>query len=398
MKAISFNSSFSDGIFEVKTLLNIGVFAVLAGLMACHHLRLAQAPSVSATDWRFYGGTRERTNASLYEIKPPLTVAWEYDASAGFGVYSASAVDNLLFVGTLKGEVHVIDIQTGHGMGVNDFGSAVAGTPIPDGALMYVALAHREKSLVAFNVTNGATPWGAKLGDIETSPLLDGDRLFVTTANGKIVCLGKKEGMPVWEYAVPPHPRPVLIHSSPASDGNVVVFGCDDGSIVAVGSDDGQPRWRAKTGQSIMASPSIRDSVVYVGSLDSTFYAFHAKDGKLLWKRRLGTKIFASQAVGQDRVYVGTVGGILYALNRETGAIDWTFTTNSVISAAPLLSGNILYAGCLDKNLYALDAKTGDMLWSYKAEGRIKTMPIAYRDFLIILEDNRTVLCLKESK
>ena len=235
-------------------------------------------------DWQFYGGTIERTNNSSYELKPPLTFAWQYDASAGFSPYSAAVVDNIIFVGNLQGEVHAVDVRTGKEFGAYDFGSAVYGTPVIDGELMYVVLGNEDESLVAYNLISGKILWKAKLGDIETSPLLHENHLFITTLDGKIVSIEKEHGNRAWEYEVPSHITPAAIHSSPASDGNVIVFGCDDGSLYAVTKNYGQLKWHAKTHGSILASPSIKDSVVYVGSLDSTLYAIQVSTGKIIWK------------------------------------------------------------------------------------------------------------------
>ena len=381
------------------------MFVVSICLTSCHQLILRQALLPSPADWRFYGGSIGRTNASTDEIRPPLTVAWDNDGGAGFSVYSAAAVSNLLFIGNLKGEVHVMDINTGKEAGMHDFGSAVIGTPAVDREIMYVALGHKEISLIAYDLSDGSIPWKEKLGDIETSPLLVGDRIYVATVNGKLVCLNKETGFTAWEYEIPSRGTsrsaqnsPGMIHSSPASDGNLVVFGCDDGCVYAVSVDNGQLKWRAKALRSIVASPSISGNAVFVGSLDSTFYAFDIASGNIIWKQKLDSKIYASQSVGEKDVYVGTSEGILYSLSRETGNIEWTFKATSVISAPPLLSGNILYVGCLDKTLYAVDATTGELKWKFDAGGRIKTMPIAYKGYLVLLEDDRTVVALKQSR
>ncbi len=379
----------------IKIVYKIFTALVILCFTGCNALRLSQAPVASKDDWQFYGGTIERKNVSPYELKPPLALAWEQDASASFSPYSAAIVENILFIGSLQGEVQAIDIRTGKELGSRDFGSAVYGTPVLDGMMMYVVLGHDEESLVAYNLMSGKTIWKAKLGDIETSPLLMDNHLYVTTLDGKLVCIEKEKGKTVWEFAVPAHSS---IHSSPASDGNVIVFGCDDGALYAVNKNDGKLKWRTTTRGSILASPSIKDTLVYAGSLDSSFYAIHIATGKIVWTQNLGTKIYASQTIGEENLYIGTPTGIMFALNLMNGSVAWTFKTSSVISAPSMIAGNILYIGSNDNNLYALEAKTGQQIWKYTTEGRIRTMPLVYKEYVVILQDDRTITALKQAR
>jgi outer membrane protein assembly factor BamB len=342
-----------------------------------------------------YGGRMERTNAGGTAVQPPLLKAWEYGAGAGFSCYSAAIVDSTVVVGTLQGEVHFIDVGTGHGLGSHDFGSAIVGTPVVDKQFIFVALAHDEESLVAYNVTLGDIEWKAKIGDIESSPLLVDDRLYVASVNGKLFCLNKVTGQTIWTFAIAPSRQMSAIHSSPASDGNAVFFGCDNGDLYAVGLEDGKLRWRGRTGGSIMASPSLSGGTVYVGSLDRAVHAFDAATGRQLWKRSLGANIFSSQAVDDRHVYIGTAGRTLYCLNKDDGSIVWTFTAKGGFSASPLLSGDVLYAGCLDRTLYAFNAYTGEVLWQFKSTGRIKSTPVAWKQRLVVLAEDDNVMAFK---
>ena len=379
----------------MRTEAWIWSLVIVSGLQGCSYLQLQRSVRISPEDWTLFGGSMERTNVAHSVVTPPLSKVWEYDASAGFSSYSAVVAESVLFVGNLQGEVHAVHIAMGKGIGSYNFSSAIVGTPIIENDRMFVALTRTEESLVAYSLLLGRIEWRAKVEDIETSPLLVGKRLYVTTLNGKLVCVEKNSGDVVWKYDVPTHGRSKLIHSSPASDGNLVVFGCDDGVLYAVGIDDGKLRWRASTEGSILASPSIDKGNVFVGSLDGALYSFNLTTGKQIWKHHLGSKIYSSQAVGLYHVYVGTAGRTIYCLDESTGATVWKASTNSVVNATPLLSGTILYVGCIDKTLYAYDAQLGEKVWEYKAEGRIKTMPVVAKNYLFLLTEDQSVIAFK---
>ena len=365
-------------------------------LQGCNYLHLMRPIKSSPEDWTF-GGSMERTNVAHDIVEPPLSMMWEYDASAGFSSYAGAVADSLLFVGNLHGEVHVIYLASGKGAGSYNFGSAIVGTPIIENNQLFVALTHVEENLISYNLLNGAIEWKTKVGDIETSPLLIGNRLYVTTLEGTLQCIEKNSGDVLWKYEVPRHDRIIPIHSSPASDGNLIVFGCDDGTLYAVGLIDGTLRWKTSSGGGIFASPSIDQGSVFVGSLDGSMYSYDLNTGKLLWKTPLGAKIYGSQAVASHRLYVGTAGRTIDCLDEGTGAILWSATTNGVINSTPLLSGTVLYVGCLDKTLYAYNAQTGEKIWEYKTEGRIKTMPVIAKDYLFLFAEDRSVLAFKHS-
>jgi outer membrane protein assembly factor BamB len=383
--------------FLMMGFRHIGLFVIIVLLIAgCAILKLPSAPRVQSRDWNMYGGEIGRTNVAKEILIPPLTVAWEYDASAGFSPYSAAAVDTFLFVGNLKGEVQVIKIKNGKGAGDRDFGSAILGTPVIDDEMMYVVLAHDEESMQAYNLQSAVLQWRAHVGDVETSPLLLNRKLYVTTLEGKLHCIDKSYGTLVWTYELPRNVRTPIIRSSPSSDGNIIVFGSDHGNVYAVGASDGMLRWTARTRASIVATPSVSNGTVFVGSLDSTMYALDIATGAIRWTQPLGARIFASQAVDQQHVYVGTVGRTMYCLDAATGKIIWNMPTNGIINSAPLISGNIVYVGCADKNLYAFNKETGEAVWQYTAEGRIKTMPIIISDRLILLTEDRSVIGMKQ--
>ncbi len=370
---------------------------ILLALSGCSVLHFQNFSRTKADDWPMYGGTMGRENVSREVLSPPLTVAWESDASAGFGPYSASAADSFLFVGNLKGEVQAMRIRDGKDMGGKDFGSAVVGTPVIDNEMMYVVLGHDEESILAYNLQDAAIRWRANLGDIETSPLFIGRRLYVTTLSGTLFCIDKSDGSTVWSFAIPEDARTRIIRSSPASDGRSIFFGCDNGKIYAVDISNGILRWSFAARATVLASPSVSHGLVYAGSLDSTMYALDAETGILRWARPLGARIIASQAVDQENVYVGTAGHSIFALDAESGDIAWRIQTEGVVNAAPLVSGNVVYVGCIDKKLYALDTKRGDILWQYTAQGRIKSVPIVFRNNLILLAEDFSVIALKHA-
>ena len=368
------------------------LFVVIAG---CSQLRVQQSFITKADDWKMFGGDIGRTNAAHGStLRLPLTQVWEFETTAGFGGSAGSISDQRLFVSNLRGEVQLIDVTTGAGIGKMDFGTSIVGTPVIKHGVMYLALASSEESLVAYDLQNGKILWSSRLGDIESSPLLIDRHLYCTTTRGELICVGVGNGSREWTFT-PREQRAPSSRSSPASDGALVVYATQSGRVYAVDKSNGALKWTSATDGNIVTSPTLSGGTAYVGALDGALYAFDAESGKRLWKRELGGKIFGGQAVDDSCVYVGTTGRTIFCLDKKDGSLRWSFSTPGMINSAPVVTGKIVFTGGLDRMIYALNVSDGSLLWKQEVPGRIKTMPIVWKDYLIVFSEDRSILAFK---
>lgn len=371
-------------------------FMVALNLVSCSVIKVTKQIKPQATDWVQYGGSHLRTNYSKIELTPPLVPVWEYDAEAGFGPYSVTAADSILFVPNLRGDLHLVDIQSGKKIKKQKLGKAITGSVALTTGSVYIALLNNSKTLGKFDLINGKYEWTINAGQIESAPLLFGKQVFVSSLEGKLSAVDTRSGVLKWEF-VPVKKNVKPMRSSPATDGNTVVVGSDDGNLYAVDIDNGKLKWKFTTAKSIFSSPSIVGNAVVFGSLDGYYYCVNIADGSLIWKKNFSAPIFSSQAVSDSFVYVGASDGMLRCLDITDGTEKWSFKAQSNFYAAPLISGNILYIGSLDKKLFALDVHSGNLVWSYLMEGRIKSSPAVWGGYLFILTDNQIVTAFVEN-
>lgn len=364
--------------------------------MSCSVIKLTKQIKPQATDWVQYGGNHLRANNSPIKLTPPLVPVWEYDAEAGFGPYSVTASDSILFIGNLRGDLHLVDIHSGKKIKKQKFGTAIPGGVSLTTNAIYIAMLNNSHTLGKFNLLDGNYDWTINAGQIETAPLLYARQVFVASLQGKVSALDTRSGILNWEFA-PTGKNIKPIRSSPATDGNTFVVGSDDGNLYALDIDNGKFKWKFKTEKSIFSSPSIVGDAVLFGSLDGNYYCVNISDGCLIWKKNFSAPIFSSQAVSDSFVYVGASDGVLRCLAISDGTEIWSFEAQSNFYAAPLISGNILYVGSLDKTLYAIDVRTGNLVWSYLMNGRIISSPAIWGDYLFVLTDNRIVTAFVES-
>ncbi len=369
------------------------VFLVL--INGCSRLIIKKIPAYLPSDLSISQNDIGRTNSTNFEISPPLSVIWNYTASGGFGTFPASHVDDIICVGDLNGEINLLNIKTGKSLGSKKFGSTIIGTPLIDGDNLYVALSNDENTLNSYNLLKGAVNWRLALGEIETSPLIIGEKICVTTLTGKLICVEKFRGQIVWTFD-PPIPQILKIcHSSPASDGNLIVYSCEGGYIFALNLSDGKLSWQTNIGSSIISSPAIYQNRVFIGSLDSSFYSFDLSTGTQIWKRSLGSSVYTSQAVSNKYVFVSTVGKSLYCLSFKDGEIIWEKRMKGLILSPPLLSGKFLYIASTDKCLSVVDVDNGKFVWQFKTEDRIKSIPLIVPGRLFLFLENRNIIALQ---
>lgn len=138
-------------------------------------------------------------------------------------------------------------------------------------------------------------------GAFETTPVVVGNTMYVTTAGGRVLALNAATGTELWEYQ--PQPATVTLCCGPVNHG-VAVYG----------------------------------QSVYVGSLDAKLVALDARTGRPVWERQLadpaaGYSVTMAPLAADGRVYVGVAGerygirGFLAAFDAASGEEIWRWHT-----------------------------------------------------------------------
>jgi len=374
-----------------KSVMAVLLLALLCG---CEGLRIDRSIKMGPSDWVTLGGQTTRKNEAASSVQPPLHEIWQYDAGGGITA-SPLVQDSILVICTLKGELHAVDLRTGKRIGYVTLDGAAAGTPVWIGTDVYVPISYQDETIESVSINDGARNWRAKFGQSESSPLFFEKRLYVTSLNGTLYCLNAFNGDQVWKFQPAKEDVREPVRSSPATDGNVVVFGCDDGGVYAVHRATGEEIWKFKASQSIFASPIIVKGCVVVGSLDGKLYCLDVQSGTMVWSFDTKSRVFGSASTNDSLVFVGTADGHCYALRVEDGSPVWKFEAKSVINSAPLVTRDFVYVGSLDKNLYALDIQSGKEIWHYEAPGRIKVSPVIWNGTLLVTSEDNYVTALR---
>jgi len=355
----------------------------------CTGINLSRAIVSGEYDWIMAGGSPEQQNIAKSMVNPPLEVVWSYNLDAGIG-YSAFAVsDEVVFVNNLQGEMYGLDISSGGKVGqINFLGKDANTTPLIMGNDVIVTFAGDKKySIASYSLLAGEINWRKKLGDIQTSPIMKDDYIYVGTLGGKFYKLDK-DGKIIWFFKTGSP-----IHSTCAVSGGNVVFGTDKGNLYCLNTANGSQNWEYKTGAPVNASPLAFDDKIFIGSDDSNYVCLDLNSGNKIWSVNLKTKIFSGSALfNSTAVIFGGVNGNLYSLNIKDGSVNWKFYSYGVITGSPVTSGNNVFFTSYDRNVYCINGNNGEKLWSYEMEGKGKTSPVIWKNFLFTADD-QSVIC-----
>lgn len=424
---------------------------------------------------------------SRWDTKTGMNVKWT--AKSGSQSYAGPVVaDGKVFIGTnneaardpaVKGDKGVLmafDAKSGEFLWqmvtdklpsgrVNDWPQqGVCSTPFVEGKRLYYT--SNQGRIVALDTEGmkdgnqgfqGEKYKGAKDGDViwefdmiaeldvfphnlaAGSPLVVGDLLYVTTANGvdeghvnipspkapSFIALDKNTGKLVWESEAPGEG---IIHStwSTASYGtlggkDVVVFPGGDGYVYGFEPLKGTLLWKFNgnpkdavyalgargTKNDFIASAVIHDGKVHIGMGQDpehgegvgNFWVFDPRDGTgditdkaTVWHR--GGKDFhrtiSTVAIQDGIVYAADLSGFLYALDAKTGDLYWTHDMLAAVWGSPFVADGKLYLGDEDGDVTVFKlGKKKEVLAEMNFGQSVYATPYAKDGVLYVLSRNQ---------
>ena len=191
------------------------------------------------------------------------------------------------------------------------------------------------------------------------------------------------------------------IYSTPVTDGEHLFIGDDIGVLYCLDLKSGTPSWTFETGMRLVGSPAVSDGVVVFGSANYNIYGLDAKTGKELWHITTKQAVMGAATIHEGIAYIGGGDGRMFAINIHTGDIKWSFNDlKNYVLTRPLVYRNKLYFGCWDTHLYALHLSDGSIAWKWnngKSNPKLSpasVWPVAANGKIFITAPDRYFTCL----
>jgi outer membrane protein assembly factor BamB len=191
--------------------------------------------------------------------------------------------------------------------------------------------------LGAFRAKDGSVVWRQTLGpSIDGPPAIDGNALFVTLADGRLLRLSILTGATEWTTWFEADAKALLA----AND--LVYVSLGDGRFVAYAQADGRYRWSYLFGAGAIGAPVSDTDHVYVALSNNTVQALDRHIGNQRWKVALTDRPMSGPMLGTDGVLMPTTNGEISIAKRKdghtTGRIPPPPTPEGAVEAVRLLA------------------------------------------------------------
>ncbi len=326
--------------------------------------------------WPLYGYTKEHTRffPAPARLRPPFRLLWAQDYGTLLEFPPVIRGDHIFQLGD-DAVLNAISKRNGRTYWSKHLGNLSASSPAVVGRTVYVTVLSGSNGgrVVALDYGHGAIRWSRDLASrAESSPLVDGGRVYFGSENGTVYALDASNGSVIWTYHAAG-----AVKASPTLKDGVLYFGDYSGQVQAVRAADGHRLWISGSEGALLGSgtfystPAVIYGRVFLGNTDGRVYAYDAGTGRLDWAVQTGNYVYASPAVTDapglgPTVYLGSYSGTFYALNARSGHVEWKFNAGGRISGSATIIGRTVYFADLgDRRTYGLGISTGRVVFTW---------------------------------
>ena len=286
-------------------------------------------------------------------------------------------------------------------------GGGYGGPAIAAGRIYLGGYVGDEDVVRALEETTGKQIWSAKVGPIpkatgpgqgidrndgpRATPTIDGDRLYMLGAGGRLVCLETATGKESWrkEFAADLGGRMMSgwgYAESVLVDGDRVVCtpGSPKGTAAALDKRTGKLLWQSaaltdKAAYSSIVIANLAGVRQYVVFTDQHVAGIAPADGKVLWQapRPGKTAVVPTPVVQGDHVFVASgygVGCNLFKVSKSADglAAEEIYANRDLVNhhGGVVLIGDHLYGHSDTKGWVCMEFKTGKVVWADRGVGK----------------------------
>lgn len=257
------------------------------------------------------------------------------------------------------------------------------------------------KGSVVSTDTKGNIVWKNNIKEqITAGPKIFKQKVYVATANAKLICLSADTGKILWH---------THLSSETVADFNFITNGQTDiilvhtidGALNAINLINGKQSWRFSTVVPGIAlrkgsTPMISGNIVVIGFANGKLFALNKDDASLLWTYNISNPkgkldlqrmvdISADPVIKNNTVYAVSYQGNLAAIDLHDGSLVWEKEISSYNGID--IYDNTLYIVAKDGRIFAIDINNGNIIWAQEELiGRILSKPIVTNEHVIVTD------------
>lgn len=271
----------------------------------------------------------------------------------------AQVVDNWLFFGASDGLFYALNAETGQTEWTFPVRVETLGEPLVHNGVVYFLAGNNV--LYALEAVSGRQIWTYNRLDPSqlsirgaSRPLIVGANLYLGFSDGSFVALNKDKGTVAWEQNINQNKRFRDVDSSPVTDGKRIFVSSFDGALYCLDPKDGTIYWRVEEG-GYAPVLIVKDTVFYSTSTGKVL-ALDKASGKVIWSRDNVRGIASEPVFYRGLLVYGESHGALQILDASTGQQVSKYKTGRGITSSPYLdqkTGDVYFMSA-NAILYAL--------------------------------------------
>lgn len=317
------------------------------------------ASPAASNDVVYFASLRGK-GVSAYKAKTGEQI-WYFHVEKG--VESSPAIyEDKLFFGANDGYLYAIDAANGKLIWKYNAGAEILSSPIAEGGILYFAASN--DILYALDAVTGDVLWRYKGGSrgggiysirLASSPAYSDGMVYVGFSDGSIVAVVAFDGSLVWKNKLSKRRgvRFADIDASPVIDGNVIFVSSYDNGFYALDIKNGDTQWKFDARSS--STPSYDSTRVYIADNRGKIFALDKKSGSVQWEYAIDKGVPTSTVLVGDFLLFGSSHNKLYLLKADSGELIDTTLASSGFSASPIYYDEMIYAISNAGYLYAFN-------------------------------------------
>lgn len=212
--------------------------------------------------------------------------------------------DGIVYFLTGNNVLHAVDASDGRELWIysrvdnQNFSIRGAATPtVKDGSLI---LGFSDGYLVSLDSKTGSLKWETLLNknkrfrDLDSTPVIDGDFVYVTGYDSHLYCVKVKSGELAWKLEPGGFGKALVIEDR-------LFYSTSGGEVLAINKKLGSILWRFKLKEGIATSPMVYKKYLVFGESDGALRVLHQETGKEITHLTPGHGIFSPIAVDEEQ-------------------------------------------------------------------------------------------------
>ncbi len=377
-----------------RALMALALIGLLSG---------CQTVTQTVTGWYddiFNTGSKKTLPAALIEFKSSADVRLRASANiggAGSFVFSPALNRDGLFATGFDGKLARFDGDTLKERWRVDAGKKLSGGV---GAADNVVVVGTQKGeVLAFDYA-GQALWQARVtSEILSPPQVAAGLVLVRSGDGRIFALDAKDGKRKWLYQRATPALTVRSFGGLVVDKNALFAGFGGGKLVALELENGNVGWEASVAlprgvseleriADVTSNAAIDGRIVCAVAFQGRVACFEIQSGNAIWARELSS--IAGLAMDARNLYVSDVNGAVHALDKNTGGYVWKQDKLAHRQlSTPLIYRGYVVVGDLQGYVHFISREDGAFAARIATDGSpIRAQPQALTDGVLVQTKN----------